>query len=60
MTRYPDCESCAFYHVEDAICEVCDEGDQWESDDPNDNLRGSSGKRLRSEIEKTIHWKKAA
>lgn len=36
MSRYPDCESCAFYEVEEAICEDCDEADQWEPSDPLD------------------------
>lgn len=36
--RYPDCESCAFHHVEDAICDDCDDADQWEPDEPTDEV----------------------
>jgi hypothetical protein len=30
---YPECESCYFHNLEPAICENCDNGDQYEPDD---------------------------
>lgn len=33
MPKYDDCESCAFYRVEPAICEECEDADMWEPDD---------------------------
>jgi hypothetical protein len=29
--KYDDCASCTFGGQDHAICDVCDEGDQWES-----------------------------
>lgn len=39
MSRYPDCESCAFQD-EPAICDECDDADQWE---PGEDLGFSPG-----------------
>lgn len=33
MPKYDDCESCAFYKVEPAICEECEDADMWEPED---------------------------
>lgn len=35
MPRYEDCESCAFYEEEPAMCDECEDADQWE---PADSL----------------------
>jgi len=60
MPRYPDCESCAFYEVEEAVCDECFEGDQWEDADPQDLLCGSSSKRVRESVIHLSKLKKAA
>lgn len=36
MSRFNDCESCAFHHVEEAICDECIDADQWESEDSSE------------------------
>lgn len=43
MSRYSDCESCAFHGVEEAICDGCVEGDQWENDNTDDTSVFSIG-----------------
>lgn len=34
-TRFPECEDCAFHGVEPAICDECEEADQFEQLDEN-------------------------
>lgn len=38
MPRFDDCESCAFYEREPAICDECEDADQWEPADESDWL----------------------
>lgn len=33
--RYPDCQSCAF-RDDGAICDFCEDADQWEWGEPDD------------------------
>lgn len=52
MPRYEDCESCVFYGREPAICDECEDADQWEPDDEEDwedmlRIRGYTGKVIR-------------
>lgn len=68
--RYSDCESCAFYRVEDAVCDMCHDADQWEPDDPNALFNSLnepdpkripfSGKAKRFKVMKVIKLKEAA
>lgn len=60
MPRYPDCESCAFYKVEEAVCDDCVDADQWEDADADDLLCGSSAERVRKSILQLSKLKKAA
>jgi len=59
MARFPDCESCAFYHVEEAICDECNDADQWEPDDPG-ALMQEKGERKLPRIRIHKDWKIAA
>lgn len=37
MDKYPDCASCAFGEDDEpGICDMCDDGDQWEPADDYD------------------------
>lgn len=40
-TRFPECEDCAFYGVEPAICDECEDADQFQDTDV-DNEGGES------------------
>jgi hypothetical protein len=43
--KYPECEDCAFYEVEPAMCDECEDGDQFEpAEDFGD--RASSARRV--------------
>lgn len=35
--KFDCCEDCYFYGVEPAICDICDDGDQFEPEDPDDD-----------------------
>lgn len=50
MSRYPDCESCAFHQVEDWVCENCEDADQWEPD--NTDMGFSASHRVVQKIVK--------
>lgn len=39
--RYEDCESCAFGGQDHAICDECDEADQWEPEFEDSLMVGS-------------------
>ena len=61
--RYPDCESCAFYNVEEAICDECDEADQWEPADEDPNLPievFSNGQKVFKPVKTKFKWRNAA
>lgn len=44
--KYPDCESCAFYGVEPAICDECEDADQWEPADDEDYYSASGCRKV--------------
>ena len=56
MPKYEDCESCAFYKVEPAICDECEDADQWE---PEDELAMARQQKQRREVS-VVLLKKAA
>lgn len=56
MTRFADCNSCAFQGVEPALCERCNDADQWENDDPQCDLRAASSKNVHRIVK--LHDKK--
>lgn len=35
--KYPECEDCYFYGVEPAMCDECDDADQFEPAEPDDD-----------------------
>ena len=37
MRKYEECEDCAFDGVEPALCDMCEDGDQFEPADPDDD-----------------------
>lgn len=59
MGQFSDCESCAFHHVEDAICDDCADGDQWEDADPVDSIKPNATRIWQKEVRFT-KTKKAA
>jgi len=52
MPKFDDCESCAFYGDEPAICDGCEDADQWE---PADELDRDDMMRIRGFSTRIIH-----
>lgn len=58
MTRYDDCESCAFHETETVICDDCEDADQWEPAEPMDAAPQQQVVQFYDRHSRT--WKKAA
>ncbi|MGV2866484.1 hypothetical protein [Achromobacter sp. AGC39] len=51
MPKFDDCLSCAFYGEEPAICEECEDADQWvEGDVDYDDSLAARGRALRGNV----------
>ena len=61
MPKYEDCESCAFYGVEPAICDECEDADMWEPDDQMAQQSHGCPLKPRGKVHTgEIVWKKVA